>query len=251
MKAIATLTLLDALRNRLLWLVVLIALLGFAFSLFMQGISIAESRQIQAGTLAMICRTGAVFTMCTFVVSGMLRECQDKGLEFFLALPLGRTSFFFGKLLGYTGCSLMLAMLFCTPLFRGNSPEAASMWGTSLFLELILMSSVSLFFSISLTQMPLALAAVAGFYLLSRSMGTIVLIMKGPLSGHGLLEATADQVISFVGFFMPRLDEFTQTAWLVYPGAQWRELFPIFFQTAVYLVLVSSAALYDFHRREI
>ncbi|HQT25175.1 MAG TPA: ABC transporter permease, partial [Burkholderiales bacterium] len=176
---------------------------------------------------------------------------QEKGLEFFLALSMGRTRYFFGKLLGYASCSLLLAMLFSMPFFLSNSPSAVSIWGISLFLELLLMSAVSLFFSISLTQMPLALAAVSGFYLLSRSMGTIVLIMKGPLANHGLLQGVADRMISLIACLLPTLDDFTRTAWLVYPEPKWQVLLPVFSQTAIYLLLMCAAALYDFHRREI
>ncbi len=235
----------------MLWLILPILLLGLSFSHFLQRTAITESSEIQAGSLALMERTGAVFVMVSFVVGGISREYQEKGMEFFLALPMGRTSYLFGKLLGYACCSLLLAILFTLPFFLSNSPVSASIWGISLFLELALMSCVSLFFSISLTQMPLALAAVSGFYLLSRSMGAIMLIMKGPLAVHGFLEDIADRAISLVSFVLPSLDDFTRTGWILYQETKWQVLLPVLVQTAIYLLLISAAALFDFERREI
>lgn len=252
MMTIAGFTLIEALRSRVLRLALLVAFLGFFFSLFLQQIAITESRQIQSGALAVTARLGGVFVIVSFAVSGMLREYQEKGLEFFLAMAIGRTRYFFGKLMGYAACSLMLSVLLCLPMLWSNAVEPVLIWGISLFLELLLMSSVSLFFSITLVQLPAALVAVSGFYLLSRSMGTLMLIMNGPLSDHGLLQSITDGMISVIGFLLPSLDEFTKTAWLVYPAeSNWRELFPVFLQTVIYLMLMSSAALFDFQRREI
>lgn len=248
---IARYTLLEALCNRLLWLVLLNIVLGFGFSFFLRQIAVTESHQIQLGTLAVLYRLGAVFVVASFVIAGMLREYHDKGLEFFLAMPMTRAVYFFGKLAGYAACSLLLAVLYALPLVWGNAAGPVLLWGVSLFLELLLVSTVSFFFAITLTQVPSALAAVFGFYFLSRSMGTLRLIMNGPLADHGFFQKIVDMMISGIGFFLPSLDGFTQTAWLVYPGSNWHELGPVALQTAIYVPLVSSAALFDFYRRNL
>ncbi len=251
MMTIARYTLIEALRSKVLWLALLLAVLGFGFSLFLQQISVTESRQIQSGTLAMTYRLGAIFILCSFVVSGMLRDYHDKSLEFFLAMPMSRASYCFGRLAGYAACSLILAMLLCIPLLWSNAAGTVLLWGVSLFLELALMGSVSFFFAVTLTQAPFALAAVFGFYLLARAMGTLILIVNGPLAGHDLPQRIGSMALSAIGFLLPRLDEFTRTAWLVYPGSGWHELLSVAIQTAIYSILVSSAALFDFYRREL
>ena len=249
---IAGLTLLEALRSRVIWLCLLIAFLGFALSIFLQQISIAEGRQIQSGAAAVTFRLGGVFVMISLVISGMLREYADKGTEFFLAMAIDRTSYLLGKLLGYAACSLILAILLCLPLLWSNDLKPVSIWGISLFLELLLMSSVSLFFSATLVQLPLALAAASGFYMLSRITGTLTLIMNGPLSDHRPVSRIADAIFSGIAFLLPDLDLFTKTAWLVYPPeSDWNALLPVLCQTVIYLMLTSSAALYDFQRREL
>lgn len=251
MRAIARYTLLDALRNRTLWLVFLLVAVGISLSLFLQQVAVTQSVQIQSGTLALIERTGSVFILVSVVLSGMVRDYHDKSLEFFLAMPISRADYFFGRLSGYAAFSLVLAVLLSIPLLWSSPGQAVIVWGVSLFFELVLMSSVSLFFSISLTQMPAALAGVLGFYLLSRSMGTLLLIMDGPLADHSLLQTVANTAFSSIGYFLPRLDEFTRTAWLVYPSPNWHELMHVAAQTGIYSALMCCAALFDFHRREV
>ena len=251
MSAIAIYTLLDVLRNRALWLALLLAVVGICLSLFLQQVAVTQSVQIQSGTLALIERTGSVFILVSVVLSGMIRDYHDKSLEFFLAMPISRADYLFGRWSGYAAFSLMLAALLSIPLLWSSPSQTVLIWGASLFFELVLMSSVSLFFSITLTQMPAALAGVLGFYLLSRSMGTLLLIMNGPLADHGLLQKVTNSVLSSIGYFLPRLDEFTRTAWLVYPSPQWHELLFVAVQTGIYSALMCCAALFDFYRREV
>jgi hypothetical protein len=251
MRAIAIYTLLDVMRNRALWLALLLAASGFCLSLFLQQVAVIQSMQIQSGTLALIERTGSVFILVSVVLSGVIQDYHDKSLEFFLAMPISRADYLFGRLSGYAAFSLMLAALLSIPLIWSVPVKAVLVWGTSLFFELVLMSSVSLFFSITLTQMPVALAGVLGFYLLSRSMGTLLLIMNGPLADHSIFQKAANVVLSSIGYCLPNLDEFTRTAWLVYPSAQMHELLAVAVQTCIYSALMWSAALFDFYRREV
>ena len=96
--AIAQFTLLEALRTRLLWLV--LAALGSLVlaSLFVQQLAIAETVRVQTGFLAASVRLAVVFVLCLHVASSMAREFNDKGIELLLSLDLPRAGYFFGKL---------------------------------------------------------------------------------------------------------------------------------------------------------
>ena len=65
---IARYTLLEARRNRLLWLALILVAAGLAFTQFLQQVAITESNQIQAALLAAVVRFGAVFMLATFVI---------------------------------------------------------------------------------------------------------------------------------------------------------------------------------------
>jgi len=47
---------------------------------------------------------------------------------------------------------------------------------------------------------------------------------------------------------LPRLDEFTQTSWLIDGGAP-SALGGVFVQTAIYVALLLAAAMFDFYRK--
>lgn len=113
---IARYTLLEALRNRLLWLALMLVAAGLAFTQFLQQVAITESVQIQAALLAALLRIGAVFILAAYVVTSMVREFNDKVTELILSRPLRRSSYFFGKLAGYAVVALALALISSLPL---------------------------------------------------------------------------------------------------------------------------------------
>ena len=248
---IARYTLIEAVRNRLFGIAILGMLAGLGISHFLGRIAVTESAATGEAVMAGLYRFFAVFSACAFVISGMLREYHDKGMEYCLAMDMTRTAYFFGKLIGYSGCAALLAVLYGLPLLSGGDGFAVLIWGMSLFMELLVMVSVSLFFSLSLSQMPAALASVAGFYLLSRSMGTLLLVMNGPLAVHDASHDALDAAISWVGWLLPRLDAYARTAWLLYPGASWRDLSEAAAQSAIYLALISTASLHDLGRKRL
>ena len=110
--AIAYYTLLEALRNRLVWLVVAVALAALGMSGFLAGLALTESVAVQASLVAAFARLAAVFILATFVVTSMAREISDKGLELVLALALPRAAYLTGKLCGYGVIALLPALLF-------------------------------------------------------------------------------------------------------------------------------------------
>ena len=74
MRAIAVVVALEAIRGRMLWLMVVFIGAGFAISQFTAQIAITESEQIAHGILAFCLRTASVFVVALFVFSSMLRD---------------------------------------------------------------------------------------------------------------------------------------------------------------------------------
>ena len=64
---IARYTLLEALRNRLLWLLLGLALGAVCLSGFLNELALTESRQLQAALLGVALRLSAVFRRCFFI----------------------------------------------------------------------------------------------------------------------------------------------------------------------------------------
>ena len=247
---IARYTLLEALRNRLLWLSLILVAAGLVFTQFLQQVAITESNQIQAALLAALLRVGAVFMLAAFVVTSMVREFNDKVMELVLSRPLRRSSYFLGKFAGYAAAAPALAIIFCLPLALFAPAVRVALWSFSLACELLLVTAFALFCVLTLTQVMSALAAVAGFYLLSRSISALQIMAANPLSeGIGLGQQTINFIIDAIAFLLPGLDRMTQTGWLIYNPPTSAEIMPLLAQTAVYVLLLCAAALFDLQRK--
>src|SRR6185436_6481370 len=167
--AIAQFTLLEALRTRVLLLVLaMLVLLGLG-SLFVQHVAITETTRLQTGFLAASARMGVVFVLCLHIASSMVREFNDKGVDLLLSLDLPRAGYFFGKLLGFAGLALIIAAMTSLALACLAPLSGVALWGMSLACELMLMSALTLFCIITFVQIMPAVSFVFGFYLLARS----------------------------------------------------------------------------------
>ena len=247
---IARYTLLEALRNRLLWLALILVAAGLAFTQFLQQIALTESNQIQATLLAALVRVGAVFMLASFVITSMVREFNEKVIELIFSRPIRRSSYFFGKLTGFAAVALVLALIFSLPLALFAPAARVALWGGSLACELLLVTAFSLFCVLTLTQVMSALAAVAGFYLLSRSISVLQIMAAHPLSdSFSLGQTLVNFVVDAIAFLLPGLDRMTQTDWLIHDAPSASEITQLLAQTAVYTLLLCGAALFDLQRK--
>jgi ABC-type transport system involved in multi-copper enzyme maturation permease subunit len=254
MRAAATIaryTLLEALRNRLLWLLLVMALGAVGISGFLNELALTESRQLQAALLAAVLRLAAVFLIATFVVTSMAREANDKGLELLMALPLPRAVYLFGKLAGFAALAVLPAALFGTLGLFFAPPAQAALWALSLLCECWIVAAFSLLCMLTLNQVLPALAAALSFYLLARVIGTLQLL------GHGaaITQSTGQQAlgagIDGLALLLPHLDQFTRGEWLVYHNGGVADLAAIATQTAIYVALMAAASLFDLYRKNI
>ncbi len=247
---IARLTWLEALRGRLAWLVAAALALALVLVEFAGAIAVTEGAVIRAAFLGSLLRGLAVFILCLFVAGSMAREFADKTVELMLSLPLPRTSYYLGKLMGYLAVAAAIAMLFTLAACLVAPWQRAAIWGASLWCELVIVSGVSLLCVLTLSQITAAVSAVAAFYLLSRGIAALQLMSRGPLvDPHSLANAVMARVIDALACLLPALHRFTSSEWLAYPGVSMAVLAPILAQTVIYSLLLFAAGLFDLHRR--
>lgn len=248
---IARYTLLEALRNRLLWLLLLTMAGAVALSGFLNELALTESRELQAALLGATLRLAAVFLIATFVVTSMAREANDKGLELLMALPLPRAVYLFGKLAGFAGLALLPAALFGALGLFFAPPAQAALWAFSLLCECWIMAAFSVLCMLTLRQVLPALAATFSFYLLARVIGALQLLGHGAGTGQSISQQALNTGIDGLALLLPHLNQFTRSDWLVYHSGSSAELGMIAAQTAIYVALLAAAALFDLHRKDI
>lgn len=248
---IARYTLLEAMRNRLLWLVLVMMAGAVAVSGFLNELALTESRELQAALLGAVLRLAAVFLIATFVITSMAREANDKGLELLMALPMPRAVYLFGKLAGFGTLAVLPAALFGALGLFFAPPAQAALWAFSLLCECWIVAAFSVLCMLTLSQVLPALAAAFSFYLLARVIGALQLLGHGA----GTVQSTSQQALNVgidgLALLLPHLDQFTRSDWLVYHGGSGADLAAISAQTAIYVALLAAAALFDLHRKAI
>ena len=251
MLTIAYFTLLEALRCRLLLLMLMVVAGLFGLAQFLGELSITETRQAQASVTASLLRVFSICATCLFVISSVLRELDDKGLELILSLPLPRHAYLFGKLTGFAGFSLCVAVLAALPLFLYAPAAAVGCWMLSLFCEQLLLAAFSLLCLLAFANISLAFTSAMAFYLLSRSMEALRLLSAAPvLVSDANSQVLMNFLVNALALLLPDLHAFTRSEWLVY-GVDAGAVGTVLIQTLVYLPVLLSAGLFDLYRKNL
>jgi len=245
---IARYTLLEAMRNRLLWLLLAVLAAAFAAAGFLQQVSITEAARVQGSIIAAAMRLFAVFLVAAFVVTAVIREINDKVLEVLLAKPLPRTSWLVGKCLGFAGVAAVVAIASGLPLWFFGTPVGVAAWTASLFLELLIIVAASIFCVLTLNQVVTALAAVLGFYVLARTMAAVQILAAAAGSATWRDRLTGG-VIDVLAALLPSLDRMTDTAWVLDGFGGTTSAGAVIVPALVYVALLGGAAAFDLHRQ--
>jgi Cu-processing system permease protein len=247
---ISKFTIIESMRNRLLWLSLVMMLIGFVLVEFVGDLAITEHRSTQLALLAVFLRLSAVLLIALFVVSSSLRELQDKTLEMMLAMSIKRSSYYIGKLLGYIQLAVVVGIAFGLLLMMYAPFVQVLIWSLSLMLELVLVVALALVMLFTFKQTPAALTGVFIVYLASRVMASLYLMSQHPIiASDSIGQKFIDSFVAMMTWLLPDLSRFTQTEWLVYGSADGSQLLPILAQTVIYLCLLSAIALFDFYRK--
>jgi ABC-type transport system involved in multi-copper enzyme maturation permease subunit len=248
--AIARHTLLEAWRSRSILLLVGMVLVVLLLSLFVRQQAITESDRAQVAFLASTTRLGSVFLLAITVLQGSVREFHDKVLELMLSLDLPRSAYLTGKFLGYALLAVGYVAIVSLPLLLTvSAPISVLRWGFTHMFELWIVIAFALFCVTAFSQLLAAAAFVLAFYLLARSITAIQLISQSTLAEPGLTSNFAALLADAIALVLPRLDAFSQTAWLVDAVAHPLSITGAFLQTAIYMALLLCAAMFDLHRK--
>jgi hypothetical protein len=246
-------TALEALRTRVpaTTLLTLCVLLGA--SLFVRELAVTESARFQTGFYAAAARLCAVFIASLYVLASISREFNDKGLEVLLALDVPRSHYICGKLSGFVLTATGIAILLSLPLWLLAPAPAVLLWTASLAIELAIVVALALFCIVTFSQLLPAAGFVAAFYLLARSITAMRLMSAQPVAGQDTLSHQfTSALVDGLAFLLPALDAWTQTAWLVDGPSDGAALIAtLAIQGAIYVTLLTAAALFDFYRRSL
>lgn len=248
---VARYTLLEAVRSSLPWLSVACLCGALGLAGFLSNVAITEAAALQAVGAGTLLRACAVFLIAVHVVASVTREANDKGLEHALALPISRQAWYFGKLVGFSCAGGLVATLFALPLlFWAKAPDLSAWW-ISLVAETTLVAAAAMFFASAMAQAAAAMAAVAGLYVLGRSISAIQAIADTPLAQDSAASRGAGWVLDGLALLAPKLDGVTRSDWLLYGAPPAGELALLLAGLVLYVLLLAVAGVFDFSRRNL
>lgn len=244
--AIAGLTLLEARRSGLAWVLAAAALAALGAALFAGTLALTEVREMRAAIGAPVLRLAAVFMVAGFVATSIAREKEDGVRDVLLALPITRTRFAWARLAGFCAVAWIVAAL-CGVVALVLAPAGGvAAWSFTLACELSIVAAFALFAATGLRNTVAALGATLGFYLLARIAAGLQLL--GRDRARSQVEAFAADAVAAV---LPHLDGFARTEWLVYGSASAAAAGYALLQACIYVLLLAAACALDLERGEI
>lgn len=248
--SIARFTLLEAARTRLAPVTVLVVMSAFAAAYFAASLALTDAAGYRSGIYAGAVRVALVAVIALAVAASVVREIEQRWLELTLSRPVTRTAWYLGRLLGFAMAAFVMALAAGAPLLSLVPPAQVGAWSASLAAELVLVAAASLTCAFTLRNVTATAAAVAAFYVLSRTMSAIALMSTGPgVDPAAWSTAVIAKCVTVLAWLLPPLDTFTRAAWLGAPGAA-PALGEVLLQTAVYVALLAGIGLFDAHRRD-
>ena len=182
-----------------------------------------------------------------FIAFHVQRMFETREIEAVLSRALSRTKFIFAYWIGFSVLAAFLSAIFAAViLYIVGAGIGPLLWASTLMAESVIVVAVAIFAGLMLERATSTVLFTMGFYALARLSGFFISVRENV--GQDGSEAI-NRVLDVITLFIPRLDLFAQTKWLVYtplPG----EMSFAGAQALLFLALVLSAAMYDLSRKE-
>lgn len=245
-----------AMRDRMMWGIAVISILGACLSIFSGSAAIIEQGQFvmtyAAGGIRILTLVGLVL----FVVFYVRRSFDARDVEFLLTRPISRLQFILSHAAAFSLLAVLSGAFLTLIIFalnRGQFSEGLAqgfaLWSCGVAAEYILVANTAFFFALVLNSPVSSGLSTLGFYVLARMIGNLMAIAHANLSSTTLFKGLA-YVMDMIAMVIPRLDLMAQTSWLIYGNHDWQSWAFICGQAILFLALILTAALIDLKRRQ-
>jgi hypothetical protein len=248
MRATIKLVALTALRDRLF--AGLFGILGvtIALSIFLGGAAVSEKYQLALVFAAGAGRFVIVLGLTVFAASHIQGLIETREVEAILARAVSRTKFVVSYWVGLSLLAIVLAGAFgLLIVFFAGETVGAFVWLGTLIAECVIIVAVSVFAGLMLERVTPAVLFTLGFYALARLMGFFIGIREAV--DRTFYMNIVQRLMDFIVLFVPRLDLFAQTRWLVYGKVDSAGPF-VALEVPLFLAIVLGAAVFDLRRKQ-
>ena len=253
MRPIIRYIILTATRGRLfIGLAMLILIAGF-ISLFLGSAAITEQPLNQIAYFSGSSRIIMVIGMILFICFHIRRSFDNREIEYNLSRPISRNQFVFAYFLGFS-CLAIIAVIPVTLImliFFQTKLSVLVPWSISLLFEILIMTSFSILASLILKSAVSAAMGCLCFYFISRIIGFAVSSIIIPKQLQQInLTGIMESILKLISIFLPRLDLFAKSKWLIYQEVDLKVFYLISAQSIIYISLILIMSLLDFKKRQ-
>ena len=244
--------LLTAQRDSLFFGLAISIIFSTYVAFFLGSTAVVEEGQTALVYSAGISRIVLVLGLVVFVCFHIRRSFENREIDLMIVHPISRTKFIISYVVGYSIIALFFVLFTALVLYGFARASDAkpdingfAIWTGSVFLEAVIISAMAMTASLILRSTVLSVLLCLGFYVLARMVGFVLIIVTNPGS-NGVSYASFKQISKFV----PRLDFFGKSEWLLYGFKSYDEITTFVIQAAIFITLLLALAVYDFKKKE-
>ncbi|MCI5049277.1 MAG: hypothetical protein MRY32_02970 [Rickettsiales bacterium] len=245
--------LLTAFRDRL-FLGLLIGLIAAAaISTSLGQLALLEPEQMSLSFAAASSRFILVVGIVVFTCFHLRQAFDNKEIDVLLSRPISRVSLVLSYWLGFAVVASLLSVIAVVTLLAVGiiHEQGFIAWAISMMLELWLVVALALFMGCTLKSAVSAVLSSLGFYLLSRMIGFFIATAQNSmLFGEKDLNNTFRYITDGLALFVPRLDFFAKSEWLIYGISQTQDWVLFVVQPAIFIPVLLFATMIDFKRKQ-
>ncbi len=249
--------LLAAARDKLLWAMAVVIILGACLSTLSSSAAIIEQGQFVVTYMGGGLRIISLVGLTLFTVFFVRRLHDSRDIEFLLTRPVSRLSLVVSQSTAFSIlavlCGILLTAILALVTWNQGGDGDVWLWGLGISFEFVIVTNVAFFFAMVLTSPVTAGMATFGFYVLSRMMGQLIAIthIADGTDSIGMMMKLFKVIIQIISVVTPRFDLMAQTSWLIYGAQEYAQhMVFIILQAAVFLFLVLTATYIDLRRRQ-
>lgn len=245
--------LLTALRDWLFAGLLFAVAVATLISASMGDMAMVEPEHLRISYAGASTRLVLVVGLVVFICFHIRNAFDSKEIDVFLSRPISRPNLVLSYWLGFSVVALLLTLptIVLLYFFGALDQHGFFVWSASLLIEALLVVAVALFSAFTLKSAVTSVMASLGFYVLSRMMGFFIATVNSPiLFRDRTLGELSRWVMEGLAIFIPRLDFFAKTEWLVYGVGDASEIWHFVLQGGIFIPLLLTAAIIDFGRKQ-
>lgn len=245
--------LLTALRDWLFAGLLFGVVVASVISGLMGDMAMVEPEQLKLTYAAASSRLVLVVGLVVFVCFHVRSAFDTREIDVFLSRPISRPNLVISYWLGFSVVALLLTLPSIGIVFWVGALDMKGfgIWALSLVLEMLMVVAAALFAAFTLRSAVSSVMATLGFYVLSRMMGFFIATSKSSLLFRDAgLNQFSEMAMQVLAIFVPRLDFFAKTEWLVYGVENMADIRLMVLQAVIIVPLLLMAAIIDFRNKQ-